>query len=264
MKNLIKSLLLFLNTYLIQFLTMLLYLFFLLQSNNGDQQLTIKKMGQSSHLLNLSILNLFIIIIIYGSIYYKKCKEKFHIEFQNQNFTKIAKKIGYAFLFVILAQYAISFFAPCVYALFPEWIKQYEELLKTLNIQNERTIQTLLYTCLIAPIGEELIFRGVILYYSNKTQISWLANLYQALLFGIYHGNMMQFTYTFILGLFLGFFALQTNSLKMSIFIHILFNSVSLLLPMLIYVPSGLPIFIYFLISILLLGLTYFISKKIK
>ncbi len=54
---------------------------------------------------------------------------------------------------------------------------------------------------IVCPIMEELLFRGVIYNRIKKMTPIWAAALISALLFGIYHGNVIQGIYGFIVGL---------------------------------------------------------------
>lgn len=59
------------------------------------------------------------------------------------------------------------------------------------------------------------------------------ANVLQALLFGIYHGNLIQGTYAFVLGLILGFTAEYFHSVWASILLHAFVNGSAELLGLL-------------------------------
>lgn len=65
-----------------------------------------------------------------------------------------------------------------------------------------------LYVCVLGPVAEELLFRGLLLRtlapFSKK-----LAIFASALLFGLFHGNLLQTPYAFVLGLVLGYCALE-------------------------------------------------------
>lgn len=84
---------------------------------------------------------------------------------------------------------------------------------------------------IIAPIAEEILFRGIILRYSEKCLITPFAVLFQGVLFGLYHGNIIQGIYAFILGSILGLITIKTSSLIPCIIIHISLNSSLLLVP---------------------------------
>jgi membrane protease YdiL (CAAX protease family) len=83
----------------------------------------------------------------------------------------------------------------------------------------------ILAVVLLAPIAEELLCRGVILHYAMKaTPKFWLANIIQALLFGIIHMNIIQGTYAFFLGLVLGWLRYRYKSLVAPTIMHLVNN----------------------------------------
>lgn len=65
-----------------------------------------------------------------------------------------------------------------------------------------------LYVCILGPVAEELLFRGVVLR-TLATFGKKLAIFVSALLFGLFHGNLLQTPYAFVLGLVLGYAALE-------------------------------------------------------
>lgn len=86
-------------------------------------------------------------------------------------------------------------------------------------------IVVILMIVFIAPIAEELIFRGVILHKASKTLPFALANLMQALLFGVYHWNLVQGVYAFLIGLILGFMYRRFRHIFVPMLLHIIINS---------------------------------------
>ena len=94
----------------------------------------------------------------------------------------------------------------------------------------------IMMTVIIAPILEELIFRKLMLdrirNYGEKTAI-----VFSALCFGLFHENLTQFLYAFIIGLFLGYVYCKTGKVLYTMIMHALVNlissSIMLLLPML-------------------------------
>lgn len=118
-----------------------------------------------------------------------------------------------------LSAYLINFVA----YLRPDWLQAYNDLLDSAGM-NEMTLMLILYSVIIAPICEELIFRGVMLHYAKKAIPFWCANLFQALLFGVYHMNLMQGIYAFLVGIFCGLIFHYGNSIYLSIGFHMLFN----------------------------------------
>jgi membrane protease YdiL (CAAX protease family) len=76
----------------------------------------------------------------------------------------------------------------------------------------------------LAPIVEELIFRGVIFSGFQRIYPAFWAIFFSALLFGLFHLNPWQLGPTFLLGLLLGYVRLRTGSLLAAIFTHALHN----------------------------------------
>lgn len=69
-----------------------------------------------------------------------------------------------------------------------------------------------LYAGLGAPVAEEILFRGLIMR-SMEPFGKKFAVFGSALLFGIYHGNVTQSFYAFVVGLVLGYVAMEHNIL---------------------------------------------------
>lgn len=69
-----------------------------------------------------------------------------------------------------------------------------------------------LYASILAPITEEIFFRGYILR-SLRPYGKRFAILGSAFLFGLFHGNLLQTPYAFLIGLVLGYVAMEHNIL---------------------------------------------------
>ncbi|MGB4660367.1 MAG: type II CAAX endopeptidase family protein [Mobilitalea sp.] len=80
---------------------------------------------------------------------------------------------------------------------------------------------------IFAPLMEELVFRGVTLKRAGKIMPFAVANVIQALLFGIIHINIIQGIYAFAFGLILGYIAYKFKSIWASILMHLIFNGLS-------------------------------------
>ncbi len=124
--------------------------------------------------------------------------------------------------------------------MFPGWMDFYEELMETAGLTGSPSLTLLLYAVLLGPIAEELTFRGVVLSSAKKALPFWAANLFQALLFGIFHMNVIQGIYAFFVGLFLGYICERGASIWLSIFLHILFNAWGTLISAFLSAPSML------------------------
>jgi uncharacterized protein len=102
------------------------------------------------------------------------------------------------------------------------------------SIFSGNIVITLIAVGIIGPIFEEILFRGLIFGELRKITKVRLAIFIQALLFGIYHMNVVQGTYAFLIGLLLGYIYYRSNSIFASMIIHITINTSSTLLPLLI------------------------------
>ena len=94
-----------------------------------------------------------------------------------------------------------------------------------------------LYGGILAPITEELLFRGLI----QRTLMPYgkrFAILCTAFTFGIFHGNLFQAPYAFLVGLVLGYVACE-YSIAWAMVLHMLNNLV--LGDMIVRLTSGLP-----------------------
>jgi len=84
----------------------------------------------------------------------------------------------------------------------------------------------------IPPLVEEFAFRGIILSRLRKYGDGF-AVIASALLFGIYHGNLVQLPFAFLCGLIFGFLVLRTRNLLLPILIHAVNNGISVTLELL-------------------------------
>ncbi len=82
----------------------------------------------------------------------------------------------------------------------------------------------LLGSCLVIPIAEELLYRGVVLRRLRMMFGVVPAVVLSALIFGVMHANLVQFLYAGILGLLLGLLFQTTNKLYAPILGHIAAN----------------------------------------
>ncbi|WP_250278175.1 CPBP family intramembrane glutamic endopeptidase [[Clostridium] colinum] len=89
---------------------------------------------------------------------------------------------------------------------------------------NLNLFQLLFTIALVPAIAEELAFRGVILSGYKKNSLI-TAMLMSSLYFGMMHGNLNQFVYTTLCGIFMAFLVKITNSIYSSMIMHFIFNA---------------------------------------
>ena len=84
----------------------------------------------------------------------------------------------------------------------------------------------------IAPaICEEAVFRGV-LFNSiwNQTHGKWIPIIVTAAVFGLFHGSIIRFFPTFLLGIVLGYLVYETNNM----FYNVMFHAINNIIPVLV------------------------------
>lgn len=101
------------------------------------------------------------------------------------------------------------------------------------------TIVFLVYGCIVAPITEEMVFRGVVL--KGFSVVSQRFGIFiSALFFALVHGNLLQGMNAFIIGLYFGFVAVKYNSILPNMLMHICAN----LIPFIITSLSSVNMFV--------------------
>ena len=85
----------------------------------------------------------------------------------------------------------------------------------------------ILATCIMAPLLEEFLCRGMMLRGMLTRMKPWKAIFWSAFLFAVMHLNPWQSIPAFLIGLFLGWVYWRTHSLWATIFLHCLNNSLS-------------------------------------
>lgn len=83
---------------------------------------------------------------------------------------------------------------------------------------------------MITPIAEEFLFRGVIYKRLRNYLKPAMAIFWSALLFGVYHGNVVQLIYAFVCGVMLAWAYEKFGTIKAPILAHICMNITSLVL----------------------------------
>jgi membrane protease YdiL (CAAX protease family) len=92
---------------------------------------------------------------------------------------------------------------------------------------------------LFAPVAEELLFRKLLIDRTAKYG-EGISVLLSALIFGLFHGNLNQFAYAFVLGGIFGFIYVKTRDIKYTIFLHMLINFMGSIVSIALLDYSGL------------------------
>lgn len=96
----------------------------------------------------------------------------------------------------------------------------------------------LIIVVLCAPVMEELLFRKMIIdrtaHYGEGMSV-----VFSGLLFGLFHGNLVQFSYAFFIGVCFGFVYLKTRNILYPILMHVGINFLGSFVGMYILEKSG-------------------------
>lgn len=170
-------------------------------------------------ILNSSVMLIF--IVVFGIWYQKQfVKEKFSLNQIGDKAKSVFSWRAVIYLIVLGAaiQFEVSILLDFILPIFPKTMENYTNLIESIGVGS--TTGAWIYTVLLAPIAEELIFRGVTLKLEKRVLKFAVANLIQAVLFGIYHQNIVQFVYAFLLGLLLGYICHLYDSILPAIVLH--------------------------------------------
>lgn len=137
---------------------------------------------------------------------------------------------------------------------FPEaWMDVYNE--ESAVLSEGLDIFTVLATVVMAPIIEEIIFRGLIYRSLRSAMPRVVAALLTSVTFGVVHGTIIWFIYTFLLSLLLIFLLEATGSLLSCIVAHAAFNIVGQL-PLITEDTHAVTVVIIFAVGIALFAIS--------
>ncbi|MCD8301050.1 MAG: CPBP family intramembrane metalloprotease [Clostridiales bacterium] len=242
-----KSILVFIVAYLLQIVVVAgMVIYAILADGGGISGLVGKVFGvfggtysvsYNSQLTNLiyGVLGLLIFVVWYHRALVRPYKKKKGSYPRGYSFHTI---MSILFLGIGL-QYVTTLVANVTAYFKPDWLSAYQKLVSNAGYGNP-TVTIVIYSIVVAPILEETIFRGLIFRYARIAFPFWIANIWQALLFGVMHGNFLQGIYAFVMGLILGFIAHRGRGIKYSIPVHIIFNVIGLFFSGLISLTTSL------------------------
>ena len=135
------------------------------------------------------------------------------------------KSFGFTVMLAFGAQLLVGLLLTIWQLAAPNMIEAYNQMMEEAGIA-ELSVLSVIATVILAPVGEEIIFRGLTIEYLKKAGAGfWVINVIQALFFGIAHMNLVQGTYAFLLGLACGYVVLRYQSLLAGIAVHFVFNA---------------------------------------
>ena len=207
--------------------------------------------NQPMNLAYISLIKYILYIVVFGIWYYRAFVKDYIIDnignYTGKNNEISTGKIKASFsrnllclapVFLIIAGIAAQFLVDGVLTLVRPLLEQafahYDKIVSSVTGAASSWV-TILTVAVIAPIGEELLFRGLIQSYSKEYLSAVWAIILQAAVFGVYHGNVIQGAYAFLLGMLLGLIAHRFESILPAIIFHIAINACVFFVPQILF-----------------------------
>ena len=148
-----------------------------------------------------------------------------------KDYTLLAKPAGARNLtMAAIAGFSFAVWSAIVVSLLPipdSVMSKYADAMSTIS---HVTPLDFVMVCLLGPLVEEMIFRGIIYKHLRICMPEYPAIILQAVIFAVLHeGSIVWVAYALVGGLLMGYIAMLTGSIRASIATHVAFNLVSFL-----------------------------------
>ncbi|MBR0429999.1 MAG: CPBP family intramembrane metalloprotease [Lachnospiraceae bacterium] len=174
--------------------------------------------------------------LIFGVWYWRMRKPVSHDHFIGYRFWVFPG----ALMLAMALQYLTGYITEVASLIAPSWAAEYEVLLDSMGMAEESvSVWLIFYTVILAPITEELCFRGLTYAYLRRGVSMWSAVVIQALLFAGFHGNFYQASYTLVFGLFMGYVYAKSENIYLTIGMHVVYNAIAMFGYDLVYLGDG-------------------------
>jgi len=190
--------------------------------------------GHFSTINDLGLQNIVVVLsfLPIAYIYWKEAEIKKSILFKPDNHVNKVLIDNFALRLIVILILAILLGIAWnnIILLFPEAVnsKSYQEVNASLMGKNN-LIFTLLRTCILAPVTEEILYRGIVFRRLRKEYTVFISILFSSLLFGIIHFNMVQFLYALVLGILFAYIYEREQNLLFPVLCHAGINFVAIL-----------------------------------
>lgn len=207
----------------VMFVAMIGYTVYYMSTNSGaaiDAMELQNRMTSIDVLWPISVASILVTAIVFPIWYY--------LMFKRAPKTKVKtyatpKNIILMVVLGISVQICITIALTTILSLMPKVSESYSEHMNT--ITGGTLLGNLFLTVVLAPLAEECIFRGLTLRFARNYMPLILANVVQAVLFGVYHMQLVQGIYAFVLGIILGYVAIKFKSVIPTIILHMIINA---------------------------------------
>lgn len=167
----------------------------------------------------------FIMLVGFGLWYYfRENKYVFRPNYRKAfTASNVLATLGIAFF----GQFAVNLILMLFQMVFPSALRQYEELSKSFDLDTITPVVMVFIVCLLGPLAEEMLFRGMIYAKLRRAFSVWPAAIISGVLFGLFHANWVQGVYAAVFGVVLAYIYEKTQTIWGSCLLHVIFNSLS-------------------------------------
>lgn len=138
-----------------------------------------------------------------------------------------------------------------------EWIDAYATNSSVLD----GSLMTWISAVIIAPVFEEILFRGLVYTRLKKGMPTIIAAIVASLVFGLCHGTAIWIIYATVIGLVMTWVFERYQSLTASILFHFVFNAMGLAISM---IPESMESVLWILLVVGVAGLVYGVTQILK
>lgn len=166
---------------------------------------------------------MFIVSILFAILFFNVLKKLSSISFgisKNISLQNIALAVVCA-ITVIIINYALNVL------ILQKLLKSSYEFMVA-SQQELKPLSVIIYICLLAPIGEELLFRGYILNGLRNKYKTNTALLITSVLFAIYHVYPASIINALTMGIIIGLFYIKKESVFACMIAHVLYNIIAM------------------------------------
>ena len=181
--------------------------------------------GAQDHLMEIMVITQALTLLVMGLWYLLLVKPKgpVNVGFRGKGISRRA--VAGCFCLAIGFQCLVHVFLTIWSFVSPEQIIAYNKLMEESGV-GELTVFSAIAMVIMAPLGEELVFRGITVEYLRRGGARfWVLNGVQALFFGIAHLNLVQGAYAFFGGLLNGYVLKRYGTLWAPILLQLFINA---------------------------------------
>lgn len=161
--------------------------------------------------------------IFYVRLLYQKWGERMEIT-KNITGKGILEALGVGLFLFLFLNFLVS---PFLGLIFPASNENYYDSVRQMY---ETPVATFIQVTFIAPLFEELVFRGFLLKRELKRQRKWKGIFIVAFFFGLLHMSLVQGCSAFVAGLILCYFYTRNEAVGLTILTHSIYNGLAYVL----------------------------------